>query len=114
LGTWATGLFPHFTLKDEAKDAITGLLLSGTAEKQVYAVKFLTGHLPVLMSEPDGFFQACLIAEIEDGNRQCYDAAASFRSRGGKTWTEPFATAIKEFKPRVEKKVEPDDDGVPF
>jgi uncharacterized protein (TIGR02391 family) len=110
LGTWATRLFPFFTLKNEASSAINNLLFSGNRQKESYALGYLARSLPSFIEKPNSFFQMAMRRKLKEGHKAFYALAKSF-DLVAPEWEVPFANELVAF---VAKEEPPDEDDVPF
>ncbi len=112
LGTWATGLFPHFALRTQAMSAIAKRLFSDSVQAQDYALQFFVGHLPSLMNAPPDYLTRGLIERLEKGDQRFFDALDRFEFLGKGPWTDAFKEALSRFVATEATAPEPDD--VPF
>jgi uncharacterized protein (TIGR02391 family) len=111
-GTWATRLFPAFTLKTEMVNAVCQRLNTGEPGPCNYVYGYLLPSLPVLIEEPTPRLVVALNKRIAAGERGAFDVATRWAGREGmEAWTKPFATAMANFK---EVTATGYDDDVPF
>jgi uncharacterized protein (TIGR02391 family) len=113
LGTWATRLFPFFTLKSQAANAIMSRLFSDSVQAQDYALKFLGTSLPSLLPVPSERLKKHLIEKLNKGDKRFYDLVGVFDfAADDAAWTEPFKDSMAKFVAAEEPAPEQDD--VPF
>jgi hypothetical protein len=110
LGTWATQLFPFFTLKKEAFSAINNLLFSGSARQENYALRYMAASLPDFIEKPNSFFQMAMQRKLKGGHKAFYDLIDS-SAFAYDAWKKPFAAEMAAFVPIEEP---PDEDDIPF
>jgi hypothetical protein len=111
LGTWATGLFPFFTLKKEAYTAICERLFSNTLAAETYALKFMAKSLPKLSAKPNYTFQAKIREKLKAGQQEYCSLLSSFDFIYDE-WYTPFESDIASFMAVTPPPIEEDD--VPF
>jgi len=113
LGTWARGLFPFFSLKNEAYSAVMDRLFSGVKGPEEYALRFLAYGLPTLREKPIPPLQAQIRAKLKAGHEGFFNLIKSFGRPGTQEWRKPFAEDLAAFVP-VDNVTPPDADEVPF
>ncbi len=116
LGTWATGIFRHFTLKSKAANAITNRLFSDSVKAQDYALKFVGAHLPELTPAPSEHLKKRLLEKLSKGDKRFHDMVSAFNLHcDTDVWYDPFKDALEHFVAAKETApVEDEDDDVPF
>ena len=110
LGTWATGLFPSFSLKNELVRAVCDRLNTEKPGPCGYIYDYLLGPLPSLIDAPTPLLVVALAKRLVAGDRGAFDTVTRWAGRNGlEAWTKPFEQAMAEFQESPGY-----DDGVPF
>jgi len=115
-GTWSTGLFAHFSLKNQMASALTLKLFSKDRMEQDYVFRFFFHHLGELMPQPSKYFVAQLKQALKNGDRRFYDALeVPFGEPSA--YYEAVKQEMEEFKESPQEPTQddaPDEEDVPF
>jgi uncharacterized protein (TIGR02391 family) len=113
LGTWAVRLFPHFSLKEEALDAIEMKLWADAREEVDYVLTYLFSHLGSLSATmPSSLDEICKYS-LNEGDEMFYKALRYKCPWKRDTWSTDLAKALDDFKAAESATNTPDDD-IPF
>ena len=110
LGTWASGLFKHMSLRRDVLRALANRLTAEDNEAQAYALKFFGSHLTALADSPPVVLVEHFKRKLAAGEQEYFDLVTSFYF--AEAWADPFKEAIKNFQPKPEPIPEGED--VPF
>jgi uncharacterized protein (TIGR02391 family) len=112
LGTWASRLTSHFTMKSELLTALSLKVLSGDREAREYVMKYFRGALIDPKTEADWDVTYALQSRLEADDMVFFDAL-TFIGKGSchKSWDDELGDAMTEFRKR---NPEAADSEVPF
>lgn len=110
LGTWASGLFKHMSLRREALRALANRLTSEDKEAEAYALQFFGSHLSELADAPPAFLAEHFKRKLAEGEQAYHDLVGGFCFEPA--WSEPFKEAMEKFQPKADPVPESND--VPF
>lgn len=113
LGTWATGLLPHFTLKQEFLRAVSDKLRSNSPEEEDYVFRYLFGSLRSLADSMPSTIESTIRARLQKGDGRFHDAMIFSCPWDIKTYTPELTKAIDEFK-EAQPSFNNLDDDIPF
>lgn len=111
LGTWATNIFAHFTLKDEALYNIYSKLNSGNEEEEDYIFKFIFNFIDMLSDTPPTRLSYIFTKKLKEGNIRFYNALEQLDPWEIDAWTTKLKDAYENF---VEAEPTNSMDDVPF
>jgi uncharacterized protein (TIGR02391 family) len=123
LGTWATNIIEHFTLKDEIWSALTEKLGSPDREEQDYVFTFFMRYLDRCYDAPPGFLVWVVNRGLKAGDSRFKEAVELWQvdqfledQERQDSWTKPFVEALGSFAPAPEANEPPEitDEEVPF
>jgi len=113
LGTWATGLLPYFSLKQEFLRAVSDKLRSNSPEEEDYIFRYLFGSLKPLADPMPPHIESTIRARLKKGDGRFHDAMIFSCPWDTKTYTPELTKAIDEFK-EAEASFTDFDDDIPF
>lgn len=113
LGTWSTGLLPHFSLKQEFLRAVSDKLRSNSPEEEDYVFRYLFGSLKPLADPMPPYIESIIRTRLKKGDGRFHDAMIFSCPWDTKTYTPELAKAIDEFK-ETEPSFNDFDDDIPF
>lgn len=116
LGTWATNVTEHFSLKDELVSTLTRKLASGDDSQQAYVFRFFFSALTELLDAPTKSLERVILKALKDGNGRFYRAlyGIMIMGFGDEAWQTPFQKAYEEFEEEEPTPEMSDDIDVPF
>jgi len=103
-GTWSRDFLPFFSSKETALRVLINGLLSDSAPRRAYVVKFFMYSLPALCSTPSDQLVKRIESALRDGKQevfQYFEAFTMFPEEYSK-WTTPLANALTTFQPKAE------------
>lgn len=113
LGTWSTGLFPHFTLKSEALRTIHDKLASPDRAEQDYVFRYLIMAIDSLTDTPPRRLETLLIKGLAAGDVRFFEAAQRWYLWEDKKWGSELKVALGNFQ-EIEPTPQFEDDDIPF
>jgi|ERR1700730_9288824 len=113
LGSWSTRLFPYFTLKAEALQAIHNKLASPDRAERDYVFRYQIMAIDSLTDTPPKRFETLLIKGLAAGDVRFFEAAQRWDLWEDKKWSPELKSALKNFQ-EVEPTPQLADDDIPF
>jgi uncharacterized protein (TIGR02391 family) len=112
-GTWATRLFPHFTLKTEAFSAIYSKLKSKDQAAQDYGFTYFFSSVDSLRDSPPKWFDSFLVEGLEAGDKRFFEALNDSFLWSDQKWSPELKNALDNFQ-EVETTDELTEEDIPF
>lgn len=113
LGTWATGLFPYFTLKNETLSTIIGKLRSEDPTDQDYVFRYLMYSVDSLVAAPSKGFELALMKGLASGDKRFNEALDQSYLWNDEKWSPEMKKVMDQFQ-EVEPTPELTDEDIPF
>jgi hypothetical protein len=110
IGTWASSLFEHMSLRSEALRAIINRMMSEDTMAEDYAIKYFNLTLLSLIDSPPKVLIEHFKRKLAEGEQKYFDLLnGQFYEP---TWLDPLKDAIEHFQPKSE--APPEGNDVPF
>jgi uncharacterized protein (TIGR02391 family) len=113
LGTWATTLFLHFTLRDEFLRMVAEKLRNGSRDEEAYVIKYLFSSLGALAEEMPLSLDLAIRKKLREGSVEIYNALDFGSPWKLESLSADLRKAYAEFKAAEEVPEDLDDD-IPF